>query len=223
MNGHLVAADPRLIRAWLCARSVARGLPQPVPDHGGLRVETGSKEELRRFVFAAPVEGLRVLGNEIAEPRILIKLCAGPDALSTLLPPRWRVHASGYVMTRADGPQERAPIPAGFAIEATASGDRTFVRVVTRDGQLAASGYAVERDGVFVYDRIRTEKSFRGLGLGRALMTKLGQARRSPASQEVLVATEAGRRLYATLGWHVSTAYSTAEIIARFPGPPSFA
>ena len=223
MSDRLDIPDPRLITAWLRARSVARGLPQPAPDYGGLRVETGSEEELRRFVFAAPVEGLRTLGSAIAEPKILIKLCAGPDTLSALLPPRWSVRPSGYVMTAADGPQIPAPIPAGFTVEATTSGDRTFVRVVSDDGQLAAIGYAAECDGVFVYDRIRTEEPFRRMGLGRALMTKLAQARRSLHSQQILVATEAGRMLYETLGWHIYSAYSTAEIIARSPDLPSSA
>jgi hypothetical protein len=33
--------DPQLLRAWLTARSVSRGLPAPVPDHGGWRVDVG--------------------------------------------------------------------------------------------------------------------------------------------------------------------------------------
>ena len=32
--------DPTLVRGWLAARSLARGLPAPVADHGGWRVDT---------------------------------------------------------------------------------------------------------------------------------------------------------------------------------------
>jgi hypothetical protein len=32
--------DPALLEAWLSARSIARGLPLPIPDQGGFRVDT---------------------------------------------------------------------------------------------------------------------------------------------------------------------------------------
>ncbi|WBO21482.1 VOC family protein [Sphingomonas abietis] len=41
--------DPVIVEAWLSARSVARGLPLPVPEYGG-----------RRFHFRDPS------GNELA-------------------------------------------------------------------------------------------------------------------------------------------------------------
>lgn len=40
--------DPDTLYAWLYGRSLARGVPQPVPDHGGFRVDTGTEGEISR-------------------------------------------------------------------------------------------------------------------------------------------------------------------------------
>jgi hypothetical protein len=78
------SVEPALIEAWLRARSISRGLPQPVPDSGGLRVDSGLPNETRRYLFARPVEGLREIAERIHEPRIPLKLCDTPETLRKL-------------------------------------------------------------------------------------------------------------------------------------------
>ena len=49
-----------------------------------------------------------------------------------------------------------------------------------------------------------------------AIMAALGTAQQSQAAQRVLVATEAGRGLYSTIGWSVHSHYSTVAITPPF-------
>ena len=87
-------------------------------------------------------------------------------------------------------------------------------RIFANDGAIAASGHAVEHDGVFILDRILTDPAHRRRGLGRALVTALLSMQRSSSVRRVLVATDAGCALYATLGWRVLAPCSTLVIPA---------
>lgn len=203
--------DPGLLAKWLAARSVARNLPLPVPDHGGLRVDTMSESESRRYVFAQVTPGLVALGREIDDPQTLIKACATAETLTSELPQRWRVEATGSVMI-CDDPAATSVMPAGFRSETHAAGEVTRCIIRVDDGTHAASGYAVERDGVFIFDRIVVEPAFQRQGIGGALMTSLTRCRRNPASRFILVATPAGRGLYEKLGWSALSPYSTVSL-----------
>jgi GNAT superfamily N-acetyltransferase len=212
---HAVASfEPDLLWRWVAARSIARGLPLPVPDRGGVRVDTGLPTEVCRHVFASPGPGLRELAETIDTPLVYLKVCAGPDALRGLLPPRWQLQPAGYLMAH-DGPTAALVPPAsGYRVELLRDGPVTAARILAEDGTLAASGHAAEHDGVFILDRILTDPAHRRRGLGRALVTALGSMQQSDASRRVLVATEDGRALYSTLGWRVLSAYSTIVIPA---------
>lgn len=205
-------ADPVLVHAWLAARSIGRGLPLPVPDRGGLRVDTARPEERRRYVFARPTDGMRELAESIREPRIALKLAGTREELASLLPARWRIAKPGFMMIRERPDTAEDTCPGGYRLERSTTGAATAVRILTAHGELAASGYAVEYAGVFVYDRIVTEAAHRRRGLGCAVMAALGAARRSVASRPVLVATPEGRALYAGLGWTLHSPWTTALI-----------
>ena len=56
--GVLHLMDTHLLSAWLSACSIARGLPLPVLEHGGWRVDTSLPNELRRHVFARPDQAI---------------------------------------------------------------------------------------------------------------------------------------------------------------------
>lgn len=205
-------ADPVLVHAWLAARSIGRGLSLPVPDRGGLRVDTARPEERRRYVFVRPTDGMRELAESIREPRVALKLAGTREELASLLPARWRIAEPGFMMIRERPDTAEGTCPGGYRLERSTTGAATAVRILTAHGELAASGYAVEYAGVFVYDRIVTEAAHRRRGLGRAVMAALGAARRSAASRPVLVATPEGRALYAELGWTLHSPWTTALI-----------
>jgi GNAT superfamily N-acetyltransferase len=211
--------DSSLIEAWLRARSVSRGLPQPVADRGGLRVETGLPQETRRYLFVSPCEGLREIADSVREPRIFLKLCDTAHIMRNFIPPCWQVSPSNFMMICEEGFRcsgGAGQLPSGYRLELNANSTVTHVRVLSANGEIAASGYAVEHGGVFVYDRILTAEVHRRRGLGRAVMTALASARRSPSAQQILAATHAGHELYRTLGWTDYAPYTTAVI----PDPP---
>jgi GNAT superfamily N-acetyltransferase len=204
--------EPGLLAAWLAARSIARGLALPVPDHGGWRVDTGLPGEIRRHVFSGPVPGISVLAASIEHPHIFIKMCGSGEQLLRLLPDRWQLLPGGFFMTH-EGRLQAPALPAGYLLDVTTSQAITTARILTGDGAVVASGHAVEYAGVFVFDRIVTEAGHRRRGLGRALMAALAARQRSGGARRVLVATEDGSKLYASLGWHTQSPYSTATIM----------
>lgn len=201
-----------LLAGWLAARSIARGLPLPVPDHGGLRVDTGSVDEVRRHVFAGPAPEIRALALSITAPRVFIKMCGHGKQLLDLVPAGWELQPGGYLMTHDGGDDARLALPAGYRLELVTEGSTSVARVFAANGELAASGYAAEYDGTLVFDRIITEDAHQRRGLGRAVMAALGSTQCSDAARRLLVATDAGRALYLTLGWTVVSPFSTVVI-----------
>jgi len=202
-----------LLFGWLAARSIARGLPAPVADRGGFRVDTGGEVEVRRWGFTQPGMGLSELGRTLDAPGHFLKLCGTGQDLLAALPPRWRLQDEpGYVMRGPETPPPAAALPAGYGLQLDRDTRGSRVTILAPDGELAASGTAAEAAGVFVYDRIITEPDHRRRGLGRVVMAALRETRADLAATELLVATDDGRALYATLGWTVISPFVTAEI-----------
>lgn len=204
--------NPLLVKGWLTARSIARGLPAPVDDRGGWRVDTGLATETQRYVFAGVTDGLQNLAETISSPLVFLKLCASEAAVRAVLPARWQIVGGSYLMTLEGQAGEQPSLPSGYAMDVSKVGSVVAARIVTEEGALAASGFAAEADGAFVYDRIVTEPAHRRRGLGAAIMKALGSTRRSAEASQVLVATEDGRALYSTLGWIIQSPYTTAVV-----------
>ena len=204
--------DPKLVFAWQAAHSIARSSPPPVHDRGGFRVDTHSEKEVKRWVFPQPCDGLRAIAQEITAPRHFLKLCGSQEELRSALPARWEVQPANYFMTAVATTLDTRPLPEGYAMELHHAGPVIRACILAPDGDLAASGCAAEAADVFVYDRIETAPGHRRKGLGIAVMTALGAARKSLAGPQLLVATEDGRNLYASLGWAVLAPFATATI-----------
>jgi hypothetical protein len=197
---------------WLTARSVARGLPEPVSDFGGFRVDTYSEKEVRRWVFAEVVPGIADLARSIREPRNFIKLCGTEAELSDALSAKWTVKGGSWFMALDRAPAAVEPLPPGYALKTNCKDAVTRVEIRTMNGELAAGGYAAETSGSFVYDRIETEAAHRHRGLGRAVMAALGSCRKSTDVRQLLMATAEGEKLYSSLGWTRLSPYSTAYL-----------
>jgi hypothetical protein len=207
--------DPALLESWMRARSVSRGLPQPVREGGGLRLESGLPHETRRYLFARATQTLRDIAESVHEPRIFLKLCDTPAVLRNFAPPRWQIPAPNFVMTCDDAVMPRSDatkLPPGYRLELKTESAVTSAFILAPDGVTAASGYAAEYAGVFIYDRIVANEAHRRKGLGTALMTALASARTSVTARQILVATAAGRELYRGLGWTDYAPYTTAVI-----------
>lgn len=183
-------------------------------DHGGWRVETGAPQEMRRYVFAAPVPAISHLAGTIDAPHIVLKACATQAEMRALLPDRWQMLPAGTMMIADSQPPEPLPLPAGYSLRLDVDGAASHARITDQNGALAAQGYAAEFAGVFVYDRIVTEPSHQRLGLGRIVMSALGSVRQSAQSRQILVATAEGRLLYLKLGWQDYSPFTSAAIPA---------
>ncbi|MCW4462169.1 GNAT family N-acetyltransferase [Sphingomonas sp. BT-65] len=201
-----------LLFGWLAARSIARGLPAPVADHDGFRVDTGGEVEICRWAFTRPCTGLTELGHALDAPGYFLKLCGNGADLLAPLPPRWRLQDLGYCMQGPETPPPASALPAGYTLQFDRDARGSRVAILAPDGALAASGTAAEAGGVFVYDRIITEPNHRRRGLGRVVMAALHETRADRAATELLVATDEGRALYTALGWTVLSPFVTAEI-----------
>lgn len=206
------ALNPAFLYGWLAARSVGRGLPAPVAEQGGFRVDTGGEVEIRRWAFPEICTGLTELGEMLDAPGHYLKLCGSGEELLAALPPRWRLQEPGYFMLGPGTPPPLVALAPGYVLQLHRDAQTSRVEILAPDGALAASGFASEIAGVFIYDRIITSPDHRRKGLGRAVMAALREAKADPALPELLVATDEGRALYATLGWSVLTPFSTAEI-----------
>lgn len=205
--------DPLHLLAWLTARSIVRGLPLPVADHGGFRVDTNAPDEVARWVFADRQPGLGQLARSIHAPRYLIKLCGPAEALAAALPPGWQIHPPGYFM-RANGAAAEPALGGDYQMRAKRDGQVMEASIYTRTSALAARGYAAETDEVFIYDRIVTQDEHRRKGLGRVVMQALRRMKARADAPELLVATQDGRALYLSLGWEIISPYSTASLPA---------
>jgi hypothetical protein len=162
-----------MLGARLEGRSLARGLPAPVPDRGGLRVDTNAEGEVCRWVFPNVSDDLIALADQIKSPGYLLKACAPPERMRAVLSQVWTLAPAGYFMT-ALGNGERRATPEGYTIEVKQDGVVTFALAISSQGVVAAGGYAAETDGAFVYDRIVTSPQHRRRGLASAIMTALG-------------------------------------------------
>jgi hypothetical protein len=188
--------DPDLLKAWLRGRSLARGLPAPVPDLGGFRVDTNSELEICRWIFASPTSGLCKLGLLINEPRYFLKLCGSANSLQQALPSAWTVTGGHWFMMFQGNLAPQESLPSGYKLEVKRSGPVANVEVRTQGGQVAASGHSAETDGAFVYDRIETDPGHRRRGLARAVMVALGSCLADRSALHLLTATAEGEKLY---------------------------
>ena len=98
-----------------------------------------------------------------------------------MLSRRWAVEQTASLMA-CDRPMLLRPMPAGYRLDLHSGQDVIRCSIWAPDGTIAASGFAVEQGGVFVFDRIITEGAHGRRGLGTALMTALADARKQAAS-----------------------------------------
>jgi hypothetical protein len=204
--------DPKLVFAWQAAHSIARGSPHPVHDRGGFRVDTHSEKEVKRWVFPRLCDGLRAIAQDITTPRHYLKLCGSDEELRGALPACWEVQPANHFMLATAPTPDAKPLPNGYRMELHQAGPVIQACIIAPDGDLAASGCAAETTDVFIYDRIETAQDHRRKGLGLAVMTALGTARKSLVGPQLLVATEDGRNLYTNLGWTVLAPFAAASI-----------
>lgn len=209
------SADVALVEAWTTGWTLSRGVDAPIRVAGGHRILVGEPGHAERYVFPAlDAAALSALAARITAPGIFLKAFCAPEALLAAIDARWSPQAPGDMMAvdLVAVPPPAAPA-AGYGLDLRAEGAVLAVEIHDAGGGLAASGRAALTGGFAVFDKIITDPAHQRRGLGRVVMSILGErARALGASQGVLVATPEGRALYEVLGWRFEGRMETVVI-----------
>jgi hypothetical protein len=148
--------DLSLLERWLTGWSLARGLPLPRHDAGGLVVEVGWPEQLRRHLFVEAGRELQECASQIHDPFIYLKAAVDPDQLRLALPAHWQIESPRYLMYRPAAMASSAAPPAGYVANVEVEHGAYVMRFADATGQTAAAGRVVLNRGSAVFDRIET-------------------------------------------------------------------
>lgn len=208
-----------LLEKWLKGWSVSRDKPLPEAWKSGYRVLVGDEEQKIRYVFPQVNEDFICLAESIREPWIYLKVCAPPEEFSRLIPNRWKIQPQGYMMY---GPEKmmvpEKPLPEGYSMETFQQKPDVFVaRINSGNKEEAAIGRLIIVDGLAIYDRIKTEKEHQRKGLATQVIKELYRmAASKEVSENFLVATGQGKLLYESLGWKISSFYTSIVIEGEY-------
>ena len=205
-----------ILEKWLRAWTLSRVLSPPIKYRSGYKVDVGYEHHKTRYVFPKVNEDFIQLAKEIKESGIFLKACASPEEIINVIPAHWTLQPQGYMMS-CDSPMNipQVNLPEGYIIDFESYNSTVHVKVYSNKGDLAASGRIVLVEDLAVFDRIITEESHRRKGLATIVISKLEQiAMAKGVYSNLLVATESGRLLYQSLGWHICSLY-TSVVIAK--------
>ena len=206
-------ADLALLERWLTGWSLGRGWPLPTQHDGGLHVEVGQPEQLRRHVFAEAGPELQRCAAQVTEAFVFMKAAVHSDVLRAALPARWKIEPLHYVMAGPERMHGEAPLLPGYQLVVDVENGGHVACVKAANDEMAAIGHVAIHGGCAVFDRIGTEEAHRRKGLASVIMHALDAiAREAGASERLLVATDAGRALYENLGWRVVAPFATAVL-----------
>jgi GNAT superfamily N-acetyltransferase len=197
----------------------------PEPRAYGLELQVGLPGHLvRHGLPACDPSWIGALAREMSAPGTFLKVCASGEDVARLLPPHWEVTATHTMMSTTLFPPVSAPgSPAEFVVSEVDRAGPVLSVEIRMGGELAANGRAALHDDCAVFDQIETRPAHQRRGLGRLVMLRLSQAAcAAGATRGLLVATEEGRALYATLGWRVECPLTTAArraVVDEHPRP----
>lgn len=205
---------PDIIEKWLNGWSTSRNLPLPVPFRSGFKVDVGYDNQKTRYVFPELNEDCIALSENIDEPCVFLKICAAVDDVKKVISNKWTIQQQAYMMACFHSMNfQDVQLAAGYKMEIDIYNSVYVLKILTQNGEMASIGRVVMADDLAVYDRIETSKCHRRKGLARFLMKQLENIAVSKGVfKNFLVATEAGKLLYESLGWELYSLYTSAVI-----------
>lgn len=205
-----------LISKWLTAWSISRKLPLPVKYTSGFKVDVGYEKQLARYVFPKLNEDFVHLSQIIKEPWVFLKVCASPNEIKKFISGKWTFQPQGYMMY-CDNPMEfnnDKQLSNNYKLEFENYDSTYIVRIIDRDNELAAIGHLIIVKDTAVYDRIVTEPNHRRKGLASIVIKELEKiAISKEITNNFLVATEEGKKLYESVGWKLYCLYTSIVIM----------
>jgi GNAT superfamily N-acetyltransferase len=215
--------EPGLIQRWVNGWTAARSLPEPerVGSAGdGLRsVCDQPGREVEVFALRADEEpaSLARLAADVAVAQQITWLTVPtlhPGAVEAAVVDAGldMLHRAEWLMTtELTGHPQHAPT-APYEPQVRTEGPVTVVSLHDSTGEVAARGTIAVVGSDAIADRIETDAAHRRRGLGRAVMSALARAAVAQGARTgLLVASEDGRHLYSSLGWH----HAADVLIAR--------
>ncbi|UKB81645.1 GNAT family N-acetyltransferase [Chryseobacterium sp. MEBOG07] len=206
-----------IVESWLKGWCLSREVSFPVQYKSGFKVIVGDEKQKERFVFPELNDDFFQLAHSIDVPWIHLKVSTSPDELMGKIPERWQLQAQGYLMTcfhQMTFPE--ISLAEGYHLEFSEYNTTFVVRIVAENGEQASIGRVSLIDNVAVYDRIVTEINHQRKGLATFLLKELEKIALSKrVTNNLLVATEEGKRLYETLGWKMYCLHTSVVIPSK--------
>jgi hypothetical protein len=193
-----------LTTAWIHGWAVSRGAAAPVAIDGGFRVDTGPPHgRTRYFLHTLDRETLDRLGREPTGVGTEIKVAGPARELRAVLSADWTMYPPNDLMT-VGFTYGTVEVPPPYAARILTDGRVLLGLVHDPDGHVASSARLAVHESYGIVDQVRTHGPHLRRGLGRVLMTMLGnRAADMGLTIGVLAATDEGRALYRSLGWTV--------------------
>lgn len=189
---------------WACGWAVSRGTSPPVAITGGLKINIDQPRNIARYVLD-PYDWQRVafLGRELTAPGTEIKIVGAAACLRKALKNDWTMYDPHHLMTAAFT-RGVAEVPPSCTARIVNDGAALLGLVRDSAGDIVSSARLAACGQYGVIDRVRTRPTDRRRGMGRAVMTMLGnRALDEGLTTGLLSATTDGQALYSALGWTI--------------------
>ncbi|MFF0743908.1 GNAT family N-acetyltransferase [Streptomyces sp. NPDC004111] len=203
-----LATTTDAVRAWTQGWAVSRGSADPVPQPWGVTIDIGLAQAVSRHVlfdrYASDEATVTKLVRPDAAPGTWVKFVEPPEAVAPWMPDNWEYDTPGHLMTLPLVPGTAAPdVPPGHTLRTWTRAGLTKVLVLAADGGLGVRGQVAVTGRTAVIDQVETNPLHRRKGLGTLVMRTLEACAAEQGAEDcVLGATDEGRALYTTLGWH---------------------
>lgn len=193
-----------LTDAWAHGWSLSRGTTPPVAITGGLRIDIDPARNIARYVLQ-PYDWQRAvaLGRELIAPGTEIKIVGATRTLRETLQSHWTMYDEHQLMT-VSFTRGVAQTPPSCTARIVDDGGALLGTIRDGNGDIVSRARLAASGRYGVIDRVRTRAADQRRGMGRTVMTMLGnRALDEGLTTGLLSATISGRALYSALGWEI--------------------
>ena len=193
-----------LTSAWAHGWAVSRGRPPPVAVAGGLMINLDESRNIARYVlYPGDWQVAARLGRDVTAPGTEIKIVGATAGLRAALTGDWTMYDPGHLMTVAFT-RGVAQVPPSCTARIVEDGGALLAEIRDSAGDVVSRARLAVCGRYGVIDRVRTRPAEQRRGLGRAVLTMLGnRALQEGLTTGLLSATAEGQALYSALGWTI--------------------